>query len=57
MWKLGGKKRKTMKKGSPKYESKNANNVKKEINFNVYEQQDAIKHLKEYCDIDDIEPL
>ena len=57
MWKLGGKKRKTMKKGSPKYESKNANNVKKEINFNIYEQQDAIKHLKECCDIDDIEPL
>ena len=26
-------------------------------NFKLHvEQQDAIKHLKEYCDIDDIEP-
>ena len=45
-----------MKKGSPKYESENANKVKNELKLNVDEQQDAIKHLKEYCDIDDIEP-
>ena len=30
--------------------------MKNELNLNVDEQQDAIKHLKEYCDIDDIEP-
>ena len=45
-----------MKKGSPKYGSENANKVKNELKLNVDEQQDAIKHLKEYCDIDDIEP-
>jgi hypothetical protein len=28
-----------------------------EFKVNVDEQQDDIKHLKEYCDIDDIEPL
>ena len=45
-----------MKKGSPKYESENENKVKNQLKLNVDEQQDAIKHLKEYCDIDDIEP-
>ena len=45
-----------MKKGSPKYESKNANKVKNELKLNDDEQHDAIKHLKEYCDIYDIEP-
>ena len=40
-------------KGSPKYESENANKVKNESQLNVDEQQDAIKDLKEYCDIDD----
>ena len=49
-------KRKTMKKGSPKYDSEKANKVKNERNLNVGEQQDAIKHLKEYCDIDDMDP-
>ena len=44
-----------MKKGSHKYESENANKVKSARNLNVDEQQYAIKHLKEYCDIDDIE--
>ena len=43
-------------KGSPKYETENANKVKNEPKLNVDEQQDAIKHLKEYWDIDDIEP-
>ena len=45
-----------MRKGSPKYVNENANKVKNELKLNVDEQQDAIKHLKEYCDIDDIEP-
>ena len=45
-----------MKKGSPKSESKNVNKVKNEIKLNVDEQHDAIKHLKEYCDVDYIEP-
>ena len=43
-----------MKKGSPKYESENANKVKNQRNLNVDEQQDAIKHLKDYCDLDGI---
>ena len=30
--------------------------MKNKLNWNVYKQQDAIKHLKEYCDIDHIEP-
>ena len=47
--------RKTMKKGCPKYESDNANKVKNELKLDIDEQQDAIKHLKEYYDIDDIE--
>ena len=41
-----------MKIVSPKYESENANIVKNQIKLNVDEQQDAIKHLKEYGDID-----
>ena len=45
-----------MAKGSPKSESKNANKVKHQLKLNVDEQQDAITHLKDYCDIDDIEP-
>ena len=45
-----------MEKGSPKYDNEKANKVKNELKLNVDEQQDAIKHLKEYCDIDDIEP-
>ena len=45
-----------MRKGSPKYESEYVNKVKNEISLNVDEQQDAKKHLKEYCGIDDIEP-
>ena len=28
-----------------------------EFKVNVDEQQDDIKHLKEHCDIDDIEPV
>ena len=45
-----------MKKGSPKYESINANKVKNEIKLNVDEHQDVVKYLKEYCGLDDIEP-
>ena len=48
--------RKTLTNGSSKYESENINQVKNELKLNVDQQQDAIKHLKEYCDIDDIEP-
>ena len=45
-----------MQKGSPKYEKEKAKKVKKnQLNFNADEQQDAIKHLKEYWDIDDID--
>ena len=45
---------KTLRKGSPKYECEYVSKVKNEISLNVDEQQDAIIHLKEYCDIDDI---
>ena len=45
-----------MKKGSSKYENEKTNKVKNELELNVDEQQDAIKHLKEYCDIDDRDP-
>ena len=45
-----------MKKSNPKCLSKNVNKVKNEPNLKVDAQQDAIKHLKEYCDINDIEP-
>ena len=47
--------RKTKKKGSQKYKSSKANKVKIEIKLNIDEQQDAIKHLIEYCGIDDID--
>ena len=47
-------KEKDIKKGSPKYEVENANQVKNQLN--VDEQQDAKKYFKGYCDIDDIEP-
>ena len=30
--------------------------MKNELKLNVDAQQDAIKHLKENCDIDDIDP-
>ena len=33
-----------MKKGSSKYENEKANKVKKQMQLNVDEQQDAIKH-------------
>ena len=45
-----------MKEGSQKYESENANKVKNELKLNNDQPQDAIKHLKEYCHLDDIEP-
>ena len=48
--------RETMEKGSPKYDNEKANKVKNELKLNVDEQQDAIKLLKEYFDIDDIDP-
>ena len=41
-------KKKTMKKGSPKYEIENAIKVKNELKLNIDEQADAIKHSKEY---------
>ena len=46
--------RKIIEKSSPKYESENANKVKNELMVNDDEQQDVIKHFKEYCDIDDM---
>ena len=45
-----------MKRGSPKYDNEKANKVKNELKLNLDGQQDAITHLKEYCDIDDIDP-
>ena len=45
-----------MKKGCSKYENEKANKVKNELILNVDEPQDAIKHLKEYCDIDEKDP-
>ena len=39
------------KKGSSNYEGENANTVKNELRLNVDEQQDAIKLLKEHCDL------
>ena len=52
IWKI---RRKTI-KGSLKSERENTNNMKKELKLNVDKQQDAIKHLKEYWHIDEIEP-
>ena len=45
-----------MKKGSSKHKNAKAQKVKNEPNLNVNEQQDAVKHLKEYYDIDEIHP-
>ena len=42
---------------SPYYESEKFKNMNNEFKVNVDEQQDDIKHLKEYCDIDEIKPL
>ena len=39
--------RKTMKKGSPKYENEKANKVKNKLKLNVDEQQHAIKNKQE----------
>ena len=44
------------KKTSPKNENEKANKVKDEPKLNVDEQQEAIQLLKEYFDIDDIDP-
>ena len=41
----------------PYYESEKFKSMNNEFKVNVDEQQDDIKHLKEYCDIDEIEPL
>ena len=48
--------RQKMEKGIPKYNNDKANKVKNELKLNVDQQQDAIKLLKEYLDIDDIDP-
>ena len=47
-----GKEQKDNEKGSTKYESENAKKMKNELKLHVDEQQDDIKHLKEYIDID-----
>ena len=54
MWKLG-KKENDHEKRQSKYESNNVNKVTNGPKLNVDEQQDAIKHLKEHCALDDIE--
>ena len=41
----------------PYYESEKFKNMNNEFKVNVDEQHDDIKHLKEYSDIYDIEPL
>ena len=41
----------------PYYESEMFKNINNAFKLNVDEQQDHIKHLKEYCDIDDIKPI
>ena len=41
-----------LEKGSPKYENERANKVKNEVKLDI----DAMKHLKECCDRDDIDP-
>ena len=43
------------KTSSPQYKSEMADKVNNELMLNIDEQQDDIKHLKEYCYIDDIE--
>ena len=50
MWKLGKKGERYWKKAVQNME------VKMLIKSNGDQQQDATKHLKGYCDIDDIEP-
>ena len=39
------------------YESEKFKSMNNEFKVNVDEQQDDTKHLKEYYDIDEIEPL
>ena len=46
-----------MKKGSQRYENEKANKMKNELKLNIDEQQDAIKHLNEYCDKNNIDSL
>ena len=41
----------------PYYKSEKFKNMNNELKVNVDEQQDDIKHLKEYCDTEDVEPL
>ena len=41
----------------PYFESEKFKNMNNEFKLNVNEQKDDIKHLKEYCDTDEIEPL
>ena len=41
----------------PYYEREKFKSMNNEFKVNVDEQQDDIKHLKENCDIDEIEPL
>ena len=48
---------KTLQNGRHKSERETVNKVKNEFKLTADEQTDAIKHLNEYCDIDDIEPL
>ena len=33
-----------------------ATRVKNELKLTIDEQQDALKHLNEYCDIDEVDP-
>ena len=48
--------RKTMKKAVQDMKIKKANKVKNKLKVIVDERQDAIKHLNEYCDTDNIDP-
>ena len=41
----------------PYFESEKFKNMNNECKVYVDEPQDDIKHLKEYCDIDEIEPI
>ena len=45
-----------MEKGSQKYDNEKVNKGKNELKLNVDEQQDAITHLKDYCDIYNMDP-
>ena len=51
------KKKKNMIIDRPYFESEKFKNMNNEFKVNVDEQQDDIKHLKEYCHIDETEPL